>query len=291
MCKLLAFWVGILGFVTASAHATAIFVDLGTADSFAILAGSAVTNTGPTTIHGNVGVAPGIAVTGFPPGTVTAGAIHASDAVAFQAQRDLTTAYNFAASEASDFNLTGTDLAGLTLKPGVYTFASSAQLSGTLTLDGQGNPNAVFVFQIGTTFTTGSGASVVSINGGTGDSVFFQVGSSATLGINTVFEGNILALTDITVSSGTSIGCGRALALNGAVTLDTNTVSIDTANCETTTGTSVTAVPEPISFASFAGGLFGLVWAKRRSGKPRVIVSVQRACDPEPDTVPEIPPA
>jgi len=272
MKRLLAFGAGIVVFAVANAHAAALFVDLGTANSFAVLAGSTVTNTGPTTINGSLGVAPSAAITGFFPVVAAGGMIHTSDAVALRAQSDLATAYNFAAGEASNFNLTGTDLGGLTLTPGVYTFASSAQLTGKLTLDGQGDPNAVFLFQIGSTLTTAGGSSVVSVNGGTGDSVFFQVGSSATLGANTAFEGDILALTSITLNTGSTIGCGRALARNGAVTLDTNTVSIDTANCETTAmngaggttgGGGVTAVPEPASLAGLAVGLFGFGLSRR----------------------------
>ena len=272
MKRLLAFSVAIIGFAVANAHAAALFVDLGTAEPFAVLAGSAVTNTGSTTINGNVGDAPGIAIAGLSSAVAAGGMIHASDAVTLQTQSDLTTAYDFAAGEASDFSLTGTDLGGLTLTPGVYTFASSAQLTGKLTLDGQGDPNAVFLFQIGSTLITAGGSSVVSVDGGTGDSVFFQVGSSATLGANTAFEGSILALADITLNTGSTIGCGRALARNGAVTLDTNTVSIDTATCGTaamsdaggtTDGGGGTAVPEPASLAGLAVGLFGLGLARR----------------------------
>ena len=225
-----------------SAYATAINVDLGTADPFAVLAGSTVTNTGPTTVHGGLGLWPGTAITGFPPGIVAGGTIHDTDAVAMQAQNDLTTAYNFAAGESCGTNLTGQDLGGLTLTPGVYCFGSSAQLTGTLTLNALGDPNSVFVFQIGSTLTTASSSSVIFTNGGQGDSVFWQVGSSATLGTTTQFQGNILALASITLTTGADIGCGRALARNGAVTMDTNNVSIDTAGCETTT---IGSVPEP----------------------------------------------
>ena len=231
----------ILAFLPLSAYATAINVNLGTADPFAVLAGSTVTNTGPSIVGGDLGVSPGSSITGFPPGTVT-GTIHNTDAVAMQAQNDLTTAYNFASGESCGTNLTGQNLGGLTLTPGVYCFMSSAQLTGALTLNSQGNPNAVFVFQIGSTLTTASASSVLFSNGGEGDNVFWQVGSSAALGTTTTFAGNILALTSISLDTGANIGCGRALARNGAVTMDTNDVSIDTAGCETTpTG----AVPEP----------------------------------------------
>jgi hypothetical protein len=171
-------------------------VGLGTASSFAVLAGSTVTNTGLSVINGDLGVSPGTAVTGFPPGTVVGGgSIHAGDAVAGTAQADLTTAYNDAAGRAPDQNLTGQDLGGQTLTAGVYKFDSSAGLTGALTLDGQGNPGAVFIFQIGSTLTTASASSVTVINSGRSCNVFWQVGSSATLGTGTQFVGNILALT------------------------------------------------------------------------------------------------
>jgi type VI secretion system secreted protein VgrG len=211
---------------------------LGTAGNFAVLAGTTVTNTGPSVVDGgDVGVSPGSAITGFPPGTVTSPfTTHAADAVALQAENDLTTAYNAAASLAPTEDLTGQDLGGLTLLPGVYFFASSAQLTGTLTLNDEGDPNAQFVFQIGSTITTASNSSVVTINGGSmpGCDVFWQVGSSATLGTGTAFEGHILALTSITETTGATILDGSALARNGAVTLDDNTVT----NC-------VASVPEP----------------------------------------------
>jgi ice-binding like protein len=231
-----------LAILPVSAYATAINVNLGTADPFAVLAGSTVTNTGPSIVSGDLGVSPGSAINGFPPGTVT-GTIHNTDAVAMQAQNDLTTAYNFAAGESCGTNLTGQNLGGLTLTPGVYCFMSSAQLTGALTLNSQGNSNAVFVFQIGSTLTTASASSVLFSNGGEGDNVFWQVGSSAVLGTTTEFAGNILALTSISLDTSANIGCGRALARNGAVTMDTNDVSINTVGCETTGGPS--PVPEP----------------------------------------------
>ena len=231
-------------------------IDLGTAAGFAVLAGSTVTNTGATTISGNLGVAPGSAISGFPPGLVGNGTIHANDQVAIQAQADLTTAYNAAAAQPGGVVLTGQDLGGLVLTPGVYFFASSAQLTGTLTLNAQGNPNADFVFQIGSTLTTASAAQVDFTNSGQGDAVFWQVGSSATLGTGTAFAGSILAKTDITLNSTATIACGRALAENGAVTLDTNTVSINSAGCGTVV--AGTSVPEPSTLALLAAGLLAL---------------------------------
>jgi len=258
------FGFGLLALVIASlsAYAAAINVDLGTADSFAVLAGSAVTNTGTSTVHGSVGVSPGSAISGFPPGLVSGGTIHNMDATAAQAQSDLTTAYNFAAGESCSNNLTGMDLGGLTLTSGVYCFDSSAQLTGALTLNAQGNPNAVFVFKIGDTLTTASNSSVVFINGGQGDSVFWKVGSSATLGTSTAFAGNILALTSITLNTTASIQCGRALARNGAVTLDTNNVSIDTEGCETSTPGGTVPEPSTASLLLLIGAP-ALLWLRR----------------------------
>ncbi|MDQ5859176.1 MAG: ice-binding family protein [Acidobacteriota bacterium] len=192
---------------------------LGTAANFAVLGGSTVTNTGATVVAGDLGVSPGSAVTGFPPGIVV-GTIHAADAVALQAQSDLTIAYNFLAGLPCNTNLTGQDLGGLTLTPGVYCFSSSAQMTGTLTLNGPGT----YIFQVGSTLTTASGSSVFLINGASACDVWWQVGSSAILGTGTAFAGNILALTSITLATGTTLS-GRALARNGAVTMDTNSIS------------------------------------------------------------------
>ena len=200
-------------------------ISLGTAQSFGVLGGSTVTNTGATTVNGNVGVSPGTAVTGFPPGVIVGGAIHSNDAVAVQAQSDLTTAYNNIATTACTADLTGQNLGGLTLTPGVYCFSSSAQLTGALTLDALGNPNALFLFKIGSTLTTASGSTVTVINGGSScNRVYWQVGSSATLGTGTSFAGDILALTSITLTTGANTS-GKLLARNGAVTLDTNNVN------------------------------------------------------------------
>lgn len=194
--------------------------------SFAVLGGSTVTNTAtPTIVNGNLGVSPGSAVTGFPPGTVVGGSIHAADAAAGGAQTELTALYNDLANAPCNTVLTGQDLGGMTLTPGVYCFATSAQLTGTLTLDAQGNSNAVFIFQMGSTLTTASASAVLLINSASSCGVFWQVGSSATLGTGTALAGSIVALTSITLNTGASV-TGRALARNGAVTLDNNQVTV-----------------------------------------------------------------
>ncbi|MGO8747641.1 MAG: ice-binding family protein [Thermoguttaceae bacterium] len=242
----------VLAFATLPAQAMANAITLGTAGDFAVLGGSTVTNTGSSVIYGDLGVSPGSSITGFPPGVVH-GTIDEGDALAAQAQNDLTLAYKAAAGLAPTQDLTGTDLGGLTLTPGVYFFSSSAQLTGTLTLNDLGDPNALFVFQIGSTLTTAPGSSVVTINGGSmpGSNVFWQVGSSATLDADTSFEGNILALTSITLTTGATILDGRALARNGAVTLEGNTINAP--------------VPEPSSLVIFSGlGAMGLIAAWRR---------------------------
>ena len=201
---------------------------LGTAANFTVLAGSTVSNTGPSVIGGNLGVSPGRSVTGFPPGVIIGGSIHANDAVAIQAQNDLTTAYNAAAGTACNTDLTGQDLGGLTLTPGVYCYSTAAALTGTLTLDFQGDSTAVFVFQTGSTLTTGSNAAVVAINGSPScNNVIWKVGSSATLGTGTQFLGDVLALASITAATGATSD-GSLYALTGAVTLDSNPVNVPT---------------------------------------------------------------
>ena len=248
----------ILSFCARSAYASLESVDLGAAGAFAVLAGTTVTNTGATIVDGDLGVWAGTAITGFPSGIVN-GTVDASDASAMQAQTDLTTAYNYAAGQTcgTGNNLSGQDLGGLTLTPGVYCFGSSAQLTGTLTLDAQGEQNAVFIFQMGSTLTTAAGSSVVFTDGGQGSDVFWQVGSSATLGTTTAFAGNILALTSITLDTGANIQCGSALAQNGAVTMDTN----DVFGCDS----GITGTPEPGTAALFGMALLlslGGSWVK-----------------------------
>jgi hypothetical protein len=190
--------------------------------NFSVLAGSTVTNTGSTTVSGDVGVSPGTAVTGFPPG-LAGGTIHKADGAAAQAQAALALGYIDAAGRSGGTSVAG-DLVGKTLTAGVYKSTSSLANSGDVTLDAQGDPAAVFIFQIASALTTGSGSHIVLANGASACNVFWQVGSSATLGTNSVFKGNILALTSITITTGVHLE-GRALARNGAVTLDADVIT------------------------------------------------------------------
>ena len=194
---------------------------LGTAASFSVLGGQTVTNTGPTSVAGDLGVSPGTAVTGFPPGLVL-GTTHKADTIAAQAQLDTTNAYNVLSGEPCTSDLTGQDLAGKTLVAGVYCFTSDALLTGVLTLDAQGDANAVFIFKIASKLTVASGSAVL-VNGASPCNAFWKVGSSATIGTGASFVGNIVALTSIALQTGANLD-GRALARNGEVTLDNDQV-------------------------------------------------------------------
>jgi len=224
---------GLAGFAAAAMAATLLIfnptgaaaaeapVGLGTAGNFSVLAGPTVTNTGPTTLAQSLGVHPGTTATGFPPGQV-GGETHLGDAVALQAKNDLTTGYNDAAGR-TPFTSLPAELGGTTLTPGVYRIGA-AQVTGQLTLDSQGDPQAVFIFQIASTLITASNSSVVFINGASPCNVYWQVGSSATLGTDTAFVGNIMAQASVTMNTGATLE-GRALARTAAVTLDTNVIT------------------------------------------------------------------
>jgi hypothetical protein len=225
-----------LGLIPAAAQASE--VNLGTANPFVVLGGSEVTNTGASVLNGELGVAPGTELTGFNAAVVN-GATHDNDPVAAKAQEDLTTAFGVAGSQpiSPGNELTGIDLGGLTLTPGAYGYSSSAQLTGQLTLNAQGNPNAQFVFVIGSTLTTASASSVKLINGASPCNVYWRVGSSATLGTTTEFQGNLMALTSITVNNGVHVQ-GRVLARNAAITLNNDV--LDNSQCATSTETETT---------------------------------------------------
>ena len=205
----------------APVHGATATIGLGAAGSFAVLAGTGITNTGPTVVNGDIGTFPTPSETGF--GSLTLnGSNHVADAVSQQAKVDLTTAYNQAAG-SGPATAVATELGGTTLTPGVYKSPTLA-ITGTLTLNTLGDPSAVFVFQASSTFVTATASSVVVLNGGTACNVFWQVGSSATLGTSSTLIGSVLASTSITATTGATVQ-GRLLASNGAVTLDTNTIT------------------------------------------------------------------
>lgn len=201
-------------------------VTLGAASTFAVLAGSTVTNTGLTTVTGDLGVSPGTAVTGFGPGVVTGGAIHETDIAAANAKSALTVAYNdLAGRTLAPVDVSG-NLGGMTLSPGLYKSGSSVEISsGDLTLDAKGNSNAIFIFQVATTLEVSTGRQVLLIGGAKASNVYWQIGTSATINANAVFKGSILADQSIAAKTGANIE-GRLLARIGGVTLQANTVTI-----------------------------------------------------------------
>lgn len=239
-------WLLLMAFGTAGpATAAGAPVGLATAGTYSVLGGQTVTNTGPSRLNGDLGVSPGTAITGFPPGQI-GGSRHAADANALQAQSDLTIAYDDAAGRAPTGSVAG-DLVGQTKVAGVYKSTGPLALSGTLTLDAQGDPSSVFIFQVASTLTTATASYVNLINGAQACNVFWQIGSSATLGTASVFRGSILALTSISVQTNALVQ-GRALARNGAVTLDNDTFT--SAACGATvpaTPTSTTVAVAPKS--------------------------------------------
>jgi hypothetical protein len=238
---------------------------LGSASSFAVLAATTVTSTGPTVVNGDLGVSPGTAVTGFPPGVVN-GTVHPGDTAAAAAQTDLTTAYTNAAGQSP--TVTGlSSIGNQTFTPGVYNASSSLGVNGTVTLDGQGVQNAVFIFQIGSALTAASGTVINLINGAQPCNVFWQVGSSATVGTGSTFAGSILALTSITVTTGDTIA-GSMLARNGAVTLDSDNITAPT--CSQTVASPLVS---PVGGAAAAGisGIAGLGWFLVRRRKTAAI--------------------
>jgi uncharacterized repeat protein (TIGR01451 family) len=243
---------------TDAALAVAIAPTLGTAGSYAVLGGSAVTNVpaAGTIVNGNLGVWPNLAISGFPPGIVVPpGTIHAGDAAAQSAQTDVTAAFIAIGSASQPCppgnDLTGQDLGGKSLAPGVYCFSTSAQLTGALTLNGTATD--VWIFQIGSTLTTATGSSVVFTGGANACNVFWQVGTSATIGTTTSFNGTILALSSITLDHGANIVSGRALARNAAVTLDDNTIDATVCSGVAPGGVGAAAVFGPA--ATVAGGV------------------------------------
>jgi type VI secretion system secreted protein VgrG len=260
-------------------------VHAGTIDGFAVLGASTVTNTGATTINGNVGLSPGSSITGFGSVTLT-GVEDIDNTPAINGQVDATTFYD--TDTASSFligadNLTGDDLGSFGsggLAPGVYVFSSSAQLTGALLLNTEGSDTASWTFVMGSTLTTASGSSVAVIDTGSGaykGSIDWLVGSSTTLGTGTAFLGTIVSNASDTLNTGATDGCGGVIALTGAMTLDHNTISTA---CSITgtggSGGSPTPVPEPGTFALLSCGVLGMVYLTIRKSR------TQRHCPAAP---------
>lgn len=264
-------------------------VPLATADAFVVLAGSTITNTGPTTLNGDIGLFPGSAIEDL--GTITLnGTNHAGDTVTQGAKTDLVAAYDNAAGQTPV--AVSVELGGLVLPAGAYASGGALALTGTLTLDAAGDPNAVFIFQSASDLITATDSSVSLINGAQACNVYWQVTSSATLGVRSAFSGTIMALTSIALQTGATIQ-GRALARNGAVTLDSNTItrpSCTVAPAPTPTATAtaapqVTTVPtggvatgdgssvtspssvDPGTVAALIAGLALLAWLPARAVK------------------------
>jgi type VI secretion system secreted protein VgrG len=227
----------VFGLLAISLSAAASVISLGEAENVAVLGSSTVTNAGPTIVTGNVALSsPGVSITGFPPGTIIAGSQYIGPGLANQAHADAVIAYGQLAGETWTTDLSGQNLGGMILTPGVYHFDSAAQLTGTLILDTQGDPSATFHFQIGSTLTTDPGSMITFLTGSS-TNIFWQVGTSATIGVDSVLYGNVLADQSITVNAGATV-IGRLIAINAAVTLDTDTITVP-------------AVPEPSTW--FAG--------------------------------------
>lgn len=247
VCLLVAGGTALAAVPAAAAQAP---VPLGTTAQFAVLAGSTVTNTGASTVSGNLGLSPGTSVTGFPPGKVVNGTQHRTDTVAATAQADARRAYDSAARRTPTQKGLA-DLGGRLLPPGVYA-GPALSLTGTVTLDARNDPNAVFVFQAGSTLITSSGSVVAFVRGANPCNVFWKVGSSATLGTGSVFRGTVDALTSITVDTGASV-TGRLLARNAAVTLHANSVTLPVCSKvvapRPTATASPSVTPKPTSVA------------------------------------------